>query len=109
VSRVHSIGGEIQTVGCEARYESRRPECAQQSSSVRVRNDREHKEVLSWDSDRRLAQIESMRSLNGVGKARYGPAIRRSGDEIQTGGCEVGPENRAAGVVGAVGAETEGL
>jgi hypothetical protein len=69
-------------------------------------NDRE---VLSWDSDRRLAQIEFMRSLNGVGKARYGPAIRRSGDEIQTGGCEVGPENRAAGVVGAVGAETEGL
>jgi hypothetical protein len=38
VSRVRSPGGEIQTVGCEARYARGRPERAQQSS-VRVRND----------------------------------------------------------------------
>jgi hypothetical protein len=44
VSRVRSAGGEIQTVGCEARYARGRPERAQQSS-VRVRNDREHGEV----------------------------------------------------------------
>jgi hypothetical protein len=44
VSRVRSAGGEIQTVGCEARYARGRPERAQQSS-VRVRNDREYGEV----------------------------------------------------------------
>jgi hypothetical protein len=36
VIRVRSAGGEIQTVGCEARYARGRPERAQQSS-VRVR------------------------------------------------------------------------
>jgi hypothetical protein len=44
VSRVRSAGGEIQTVGCEARYARRHPERTQQSS-VRVRNDREYAEV----------------------------------------------------------------
>jgi hypothetical protein len=44
VKRVGSAGGEIQTVGCEARYARRRRERAQQSS-VRVRNDRKHGEV----------------------------------------------------------------
>jgi hypothetical protein len=44
VNRVRSAGGEIQIVGCEARYARGRPERAQQSS-VRVRNDREHGEV----------------------------------------------------------------
>jgi hypothetical protein len=79
-----------------------------------MRNDTEHgMEVRRWDFDRRLAQMESMRSRSGAGKARSGPSGRRSGDEINeilTGVCvcEAGPENRAAGVVGAVGAETEG-
>jgi hypothetical protein len=41
VCRVCSAGGEIQTVGCVARYARERPERAHQSS-VRVRNDREH-------------------------------------------------------------------
>ena len=40
VCRVRSAGGEIQTVGCAARYARERPERAHQSS-VRVRNDRE--------------------------------------------------------------------
>jgi hypothetical protein len=44
VSRVRSAGGEIQTVGCEARYALGRPERVHQSS-VRVRNDREHRDV----------------------------------------------------------------
>ena len=67
-------------------------------------------EVRRWDCDRRTnnGSMESMRSRSGGGKAHDGQSDRRSLDEIQTGGCEAGPEKRAAGVVGTVGAETEG-
>jgi hypothetical protein len=41
VCRVRSARGEIQTVGCSARYAHERPERAHQRS-VRVRNDRDH-------------------------------------------------------------------
>ena len=72
-----------------------------------MQKDREHVEGRRWDSHHRLTQMESMRLESWVGKVCYRPAGLRSGDEIQTGGCE-GQEKRTAGVVGLVRAETEG-